>query len=118
MSTIVPGITKSFTASVTIAQYSVVALDVNKLKVATVTDGDLNLGTALSPADAGDQCNVQLANAGGTTYGICGVTISAADALYVAAAGKVSTVTTDAGSQYATALEDGAPDAVIEIILA
>lgn len=118
MSTNTPGIIRSFTASVTIAQYSVVALALTKLRVATVTDGELKVGTALSAANPDKQLAVQLANAGGTTYAICGVTISAGNTLYGAAAGKVSTVTTDAGSIYGTALMDGAPDAVIEILLA
>jgi len=117
MSTNIQSLARTFTATVTIDQYSVVALDVNKVALATVTDAQVIVGTALEAADQGKTARVQLANAGGTTYGICAVTVSAGDDVYAAESGKVSTVTTDS-ILYGQALELGTPDQVIEILLA
>lgn len=118
MATIIDGIIKTFTATVTVDQYSLTALDGAKVKLATVTTEQTLVGTALAKADQGKDARIQLKNAGGTTYGICAVTISEGVAVYPAAGGKVSTVTEEAGSAYGTALELGVPDQVIEILLA
>lgn len=117
MSTIIESLSRTFTATVTVDQYSVVAVDLTKVKLATVTDDQVIVGTALEAADQGNALRVQLANSGGTTYGICAVTISAGDDVYTAAGGKVSTVTADS-TKYGTALETGIDGAVIEILLA
>lgn len=118
MASIIEGLIKSFTATVTVDQYSVVALDGGKVAPATVTTGQTVVGTALAAADKDDIARIQLANAGGTTFGICAVTVSQGVEVYAAAGGKVSTVTTNAGDAYGVALEEGVPDQVIEILLA
>ena len=116
--TTIENLRRTFTATVTIEANNLVVLDVDKVNIATVTTDQTVVGFAERGANAGDEVPVILLNGGGTAYAKCAVTISAGDIVYAASGGAISTVTTDAGSAVGSALMQGDPDDVIEVLLA
>jgi len=116
--TMIGGVKRSFTATTTIAQYSLVDLETDgSVGVATLTSSsdEVRVGFADRAAGAGESVPVCLLNGGGSAFGIAAATVTAADALYGASTGKVSS--TASGSVIGYALQDAVADDVIEILL-
>lgn len=116
--TTINNLRRTFTATVTIGQYNLVTLDLDRVGVATVTDAQTVIGLAERAANPGDSVPVILLNGGGTAFAKCSVTVSAGDAVHAATGGSISTVTADAGATVGRALMTGIPNDVIEILLA
>ena len=118
MAVFIDGPTKSFVASAAIAQFARVKV-ASDGTIATAVLADVEIGIAQQAAfAAGDVVTVRLRNASGTQKAIALAAITAGNAVFSAAAGKVSNTATGA-YRLGTALETSAADGdIIEILYA
>ena len=106
----------SFTATVTLSAYQLVKLNTDRsVSVATFASGETRVGFVDRAVNQGDPAPVALLNGGGSAFGQASASVTTGDALYAATTGKVSATVT--GESVGVALEDGAADDVIEILL-
>jgi hypothetical protein len=116
--TIIENCKKTFIATDAVGAYLLTKLDASgNVVVATGTSaGEVRVGFTDRAAGAGEATGIVLLNGGGTVYATPNETVAIGDALYGDASGKVST--TADGSIIGYALNAGAADDVIEMILA
>jgi len=113
------GLKKTFTATATVSQYRVVFLNGGDVQHGADSSGGVSIGATDRAADAGTDVTVVLANGGGTASIEASETITAGDAVYAAADGKVgiaATLTEDVLVGYA--LESAVDGDVIEVLFA
>ncbi len=92
--TTVSNVKKTFTASGTIAQYSLVKIETDgKVSTATkVANGELRVGFVDRAATDGEATSVVLLNGGGSAYGIAAATVTIGDSVFGGTTGKLSAV--------------------------
>jgi len=116
--TIIENSKKTFIATDAVGAYLLTKLDASgNVVVATGTSaGEARIGFTDRAVGAGEATGIVLINGGGSAYATPNETIAIGDALYGDASGKVST--TADGAIIGYALNAGAADDVIELILA
>lgn len=114
------GLKKTFTADSEVSQYRVVFLTGADVEHGADTSGGVCIGATDRAAGAGESATIVLANGGGSVSLEASEAISAGDAVYAAADGKIGvagTLTNDVLVGYA--LEAAAADGdVIEVLFA
>lgn len=115
--TTVQNVKKTFTASGTIAQYSLVKIEADgKVSTATkVASGEYRVGFVDRAAADGEATSVVLLNGGGTAFGIASATVTIGNVLYGATTGKLGT--TASHTAVGVALDTVGADEVLEVLV-
>lgn len=109
---------KSFTATATLAAYTLVKLLANgSVTTATqATSGEVVIGFTDRQGDQGKVTPISLINGGGSVFATAAATVTTADAVYPGSGGTVDV--TASGSVVGYALQDAVAGDVIEVLLA
>jgi hypothetical protein len=115
--TTVQNVKKTFTASGTIAQYSLVKIETDgKVSTATkVGSGEVRVGFSDRAAADGEATSVTLLNGGGSAFGIASATVTIGDILFGATTGKLGT--TASHTSVGVALNTVGADDVLEVLV-
>ena len=120
-STIIDSLKRTFVTTATLSGYELLALETDgTVSIATATSSQTEVGVLAGEysIDAGDLAQVRLLNGGGSAFMKLSATATIGDTIYPATTGKVSSATFTDSPTIGYALQSGAADDVIEILLA